>query len=109
MFFLQPPRVRELERFTSLPERFRTRARSAWADANRAARSTDSFLEGPVFDHLGNLYVTDIPFGRIFRIDAAGDWTLVIEYDGEPNGLKFLEDATLLITDYKWVDAAGHC
>ena len=74
---------------------------SAWADANRGGAIADSFLEGPVFDDEGNLYVTDIPFGRIFRIDAAGDWTLVAEYDGEPNGMKFLNDAELLITDYK--------
>jgi gluconolactonase len=30
-----------------------------------------------------------------------GQWTLVTEYDGEPNGMKFLDDATLLIADYK--------
>jgi gluconolactonase len=101
MYFLHPPQVRELSRFTSLPERFRSRTKSVWADANRAGRPTDSFLEGPVFDAGGNLYVTDIPFGRVFRIDAAGEWTLVTEYDGEPNGMKFLDDATLLITDYK--------
>jgi gluconolactonase len=62
---------------------------------------TDSFLEGPVFDGAGNLYVTDIPWGRIFRIDPQGMWSLVAEYDGEPNGMKFLDANTLLITDYK--------
>jgi gluconolactonase len=101
MYFLQPPQVIELSRFTSLPAQFRQRTRSVWADANRAGRATDSFLEGPVFDGVGHLYVTDIPFGRIFRIDAQGRWTLVAEYDGEPNGMKFLDENTLLITDYK--------
>lgn len=101
MFLLNAPQVRELDRFTTLPQRFRTRTASVWGDANRGGRPTDSFLEGPVVDAQGNLYVTDIPFGRIFRIDAAGQWTLVAEYDGEPNGMKFLDDATLLITDYK--------
>ena len=101
MFLLQPPQVRELSRFTSMPERFRTRTKSVWADANRGGLPTDSFLEGPVVDRQGNLYVTDIPFGRVFRIDGAGDWTLVAEYNGEPNGMKFLDDATLLITDYR--------
>jgi gluconolactonase len=101
MYFLNPPQVIELACFTSMPAAFRTRTRSAWADANRGGRATDSFLEGPVFDGAGNLYVTDIPFGRIFRIDSSGNWTLVAEYDGEPNGLKFLDDASLLITDYK--------
>ncbi len=101
MFLLNPPQVRELEVFTSMPEHFRRRERSDWADANRSGTLTDSFLEGPVFDDAGNLYVSDIPWGRIFRIDPQGAWTLVAEYDGEPNGMKFLDAGTLLITDYK--------
>ncbi|MDD2545577.1 MAG: SMP-30/gluconolactonase/LRE family protein [Burkholderiaceae bacterium] len=101
MFLLQAPQVREFEVFTAMPEPFRRRERSAWADANRGGTPTDSFLEGPVFDGAGNLYVSDIPWGRIFRIDPQGAWTLVAEYDGEPNGLKFLAAGTLLITDYK--------
>ena len=101
MFLLQAPQVRDLEVFTTLPAQFRRSQRSAWADANRGGASTDSFLEGPVFDAAGNLYVTDIPWGRIFRIDPAGIWSLVAEYDGEPNGMKFLDARTLLIADYK--------
>ena len=61
----------------------------------------DSFLEGPVFDENGNLFVTDIPFGRVFRISAEGEWDLIAEYDGEPNGMKFRNDRELLIADYK--------
>src|SRR4029434_5044133 len=60
-----------------------------------------SFLEGPVFDAAGNLYVTDIPFGRIFRIDPQGEWELVAEWAGEPNGAKFIDDRELLVTDYR--------
>ncbi len=101
MFLLQSPEVRTLDTFSAMPESFRRRERSAWADANRAGTITDSFLEGPVFDEAGNLYVSDIPWGRIFRIDAQGQWSLVAEYDGEPNGLKFLAPGKLLITDYK--------
>lgn len=102
IFVLEAPRVRELEVFTRMPEALRrTGSRSAWADANRNGQPTDSFLEGPVFDRDGNLYVTDIPFGRVFRIDPRGDWTLVAEWDGEPNGAKFLDDRELLVTDYR--------
>ncbi|WP_028602039.1 SMP-30/gluconolactonase/LRE family protein [Ottowia thiooxydans] len=101
MFLLQAPQIRELGVFTTMPEHFRRRERSEWADANRGGTVTDAFLEGPVFDEAGNLYVTDIPWGRIFRIDREGAWTLVAEYDGEPNGMKFLNAQTLLITDYK--------
>lgn len=102
MYLLHPPTVRDTAVFTRMPQRFRrTGARSAWADANRGGQPTDSFLEGPVFDAAGNLYVTDIPFGRIFRIDANGEWEQVAQWDGEPNGLKFLSDRELLVTDYR--------
>ena len=101
MLLLQSPQVRELEVFTAMPEAFRRRERSAWADANRGGAVTDSFLEGPVFDDAGHLYVTDIPWGRVFRIDPRGDWSLVAEYDGEPNGMKFRAPGKLLVTDYK--------
>ena len=102
MFVQPPPILRELEPFTRLPDRFRrTGVRSAWADANRGGVAVDAFLEGPVFDGEGRLYVTDIPFGRIFRIDAAGDWALVAEWDGEPNGLKFRNDRELVVADYR--------
>ncbi len=102
MFLLQAPEVRETEIFTQMPERFRrTGVSSDWADANRGGQPTDSFLEGPVFDAAGNLYVTDIPFGRIFRIDPRGEWEQVAEWAGEPNGTKFLNERELLITDYR--------
>jgi len=101
MYFLNPPQICDLTRLTSLPAHYRRETRNAWADANRGGRPTDSFLEGPVFDSYGNLFVSDIPYGRIFRIDGGGAWDLVTEYDGEPNGMKFLDDKTLLITDYK--------
>jgi gluconolactonase len=102
MVLLQPPQVRETEVFARLPDRFRrTGVRSAWADANRGGQPTDSFLEGPVFDGAGRLYVTDIPFGRVFRVDPSGEWDQVAEWDGEPNGAKFLSDRELLVTDYR--------
>lgn len=102
MLLFHPPEVRDAEVFTRMPERLRrTGVRSDWADANRAGQPTDSFLEGPVFDTQGRLYVTDIPFGRIFRIETDGEWSQIAEYDGEPNGMKFLDDRELLIADYK--------
>ena len=102
MLILQNPLIRPLEIFSAMPEKFRqTGVRSEWADVNQGGRLADSFLEGPVFDTHGNLYVTDIPFGRVFRIDPKGEWDLVAQWDGEPNGMKFLSDTELLVTDYK--------
>lgn len=87
--------------FTRMPEKFRGKRPSAWSIANRGGAVVDSFLEGPSFDRQNNLYVTDIPFGRIFRIDPTGEWTLITEYDGWPNGLKIHKDGRILITDYR--------
>ena len=102
MLMLQNPLIRPLEIFSAMPEKFRqTGVRSEWADVNQGGRLADSFLEGPVFDTKGNLYVPDIPFGRVFRIDPKGEWDLVAQWDGEPNGMKFLSDTELLVTDYK--------
>ncbi len=102
MTLLRAPEVRVLEVFTRLPDEFRrTGVRTAWADANRGGQPIDSFLEGPVFDEDGHLYVTDIPFGRIFRIDPRGEWTLLAQWDGEPNGMTFRSRHELIITDYR--------
>jgi gluconolactonase len=49
----------------------------------------------------GNLYCVDIPFGRVFRIDPRGEWDLVVQYDGWPNGLKIHKDGRIFIADYK--------
>ena len=77
MTFFNPPRQVETTIFTRLPEQFRKPRRTAWADANQGGREIDSFLEGPSFDREGRLYVTDIPYGRVFRVSVKGEWKLV--------------------------------
>jgi len=96
-----PPEIVEATVLASLPEALRRRVPSAWANANRGGEVIDSFLEGPAFDREGNLYVTDIPHGRIFRVDPALRWTVVAEYDGWPNGLAIHRDGSLWIADYR--------
>jgi gluconolactonase len=96
-----PPQVIEARALTRLPDSFRRKRRTEWSDANKPGHEVDSFLEGPSFDRAGNLFVTDIPFGRIFRISPALEWTLVAEYDGWPNGMAFHRDGSLWITDYR--------
>jgi gluconolactonase len=58
-------------------------------------------LEGPSFDRAGNLYVVDIPSGRVFRVSPDGRPEKVAEYDGEPNGLKIHRDGRIFIADHK--------
>jgi gluconolactonase len=101
MFGLDVPVIKS-EVFSRMPDHFRKRGVvTPWVEANSGGADIDSFLEGPSFDRAGNLYVTDIPFGRVFRISPAGEWTLVTEYDGEPNGLKIHQDGRIFITDYR--------
>jgi gluconolactonase len=102
MYLDQPPLLIETKVFSSVPEQFRRKGvRSTWADANRPGQPTDCFIEGPSFDADGNLYIVDIPFGRVFRIAPDDAWTLVVEYDGWPNGLKIHPDGRILIADYR--------
>lgn len=61
-----------------------------------------NFLEGPSFDRQGNLYVVDIWGGRVYRISPAGVWTLIIEYDGLPNGLKIHKDGRIFVACRKY-------
>src|SRR3546814_11694710 len=60
-----------------------------------------SFLEGPSFDREGNLYLVDIPYGRILRVAPDGTFSQVAEYDGWPNGLKIHKDGRIFIADHK--------
>ncbi len=91
----------EVKPFTSVPAKLRKKGRTAWSDPNRGGAEVDSFLEGPSFDRDGNLWCVDIPFGRVFRIDPKGEWDLVVQYDGWPNGLKIHKDGRIFIADYK--------
>ena len=96
------PSTIETQILTSLPDEFRIKNTAPdWAAANKPGHQLDSFLEGPSFDCAGNLWVTDIPYGRIFCISPAGNWNLVTSYDGWPNGLKIHRDGSIYIADYK--------
>jgi gluconolactonase len=96
-----PPQRLEPQLWTRLPDQYRRKVRTPWADANRGGETIDSFLVGPSFERAGNLYVTDIPHGRVFRVAPDGTWSVVTEYDGWPNGLKIAKDGSIVITDYR--------
>lgn len=95
------PEIIEARVFSRLPDVFRQPRPTDWVNANKPGHVLDSFLEGPCFDAAGNLYVTDIPYGRIFRISPELEWSLVTQYDGWPNGLALHSDGSLWIADYR--------
>jgi gluconolactonase len=97
-----PTRAIATRVFAEMPAALRRPVATEWSRANKRGLPVDCFLEGPCFDLAGNLHVTDIPHGRIFRISPGGSWTQLAEYDGEPNGLALHPDGTrLYIADYK--------
>ncbi len=99
--FAAPPDIQATV-FARIPDRFRNGGRtSPWIDAQRAGVPTDCFLEGPSFDRHGNLYVVDVPWGRIFRISPSGEVELAFEYDGEPNGLTIHRNGSIYIADFR--------
>lgn len=97
----RPPEFVQATVLTRMPAGLRRAQPSAWGTANRPGHVVDCFLEGPTFDAAGNLYVVDIPHGRIFRISPAFEWTCVHEDDGWPNGLALHADGSLWIADYR--------
>src|SRR4029079_14500149 len=101
MYLDTPPKLIPTQVFSAMPDEFRRKVRTEWADANRPGAATDCFIEGPSFDASGNLYIVDIPFGRIFKVSPDRKWSLVVEYDGWPNGLKIGRDGRILVADYR--------
>ena len=98
--FAAPP-VIETTVFARIPERLWIDRPSHWVEFNQMGQKTPTFLEGPSFDRAGNLWVTDISWGRLFKITPEGKLSVALEYDGEPNGLKFHKDGRAFITDHK--------
>jgi gluconolactonase len=98
--FAPPPAI-VAEPFARLPDHLRKAGhRSAWLDLNVRGAKRHSLLEGPSFDAAGRLYLVDVPFGRIFRVSPEGEFTVIAEYDGNPNGLKFHRDGRIFIADH---------
>jgi gluconolactonase len=97
---LMPPDQRRLTVWSQMPEALRRPRPSDWADINMGGRELGCFLEGPAFDDAGNLFLVDIPFGRILRVDPAGKWQVVAEYDGWPNGMRW-SGGRLIVADHK--------
>ena len=100
--FFSAPKVVETSVFAMLPESSGpSDLRSAWEMGQPLGTPTTSLIEGPSFDEEGNLYCVDLPNGRIVRFSPTGEPTVVIQYDGWPNGLKFHRDGRIFIADFK--------
>ncbi len=87
--------------WTSLPEEFRhTGEPSAWAKMTRPGEQMHSFLEAAFYDESGNLWLSDVPYGRVFKVTPTGDWLLEHQIKGEPHAMKLDAKGRRLAVDY---------
>ncbi len=102
MSFFAPPEPIRADVFAAVPDKLKKAGQpSSWIDSNHPGSSLGCFLEGPAFDREGNLYMVDIPFGRILRMSPRGEFDVAAEYDGWPNGLAIHRDGRIFIADYR--------
>ncbi|KAG7071091.1 hypothetical protein JMJ76_0002329 [Colletotrichum scovillei] len=101
MNFYPVPPIMNAELYVRIPDELRCIGKDTEWRGGFARQFHHIFLEGPVVDDIGNLYVVDIPYGRILKIDPEKAVTVVAEWDGEPNGLAATDDGRLIVADYK--------
>ncbi len=88
--------------WSSLPDALHHRGEpSPWAKMTRPGQPMHSFLEAAFFDQDGNLWLSDVPYGRVFRISPAGEWTLMHQIDGEPHAMRLAPDGQRIAVDYR--------
>ncbi|MBD3624779.1 MAG: SMP-30/gluconolactonase/LRE family protein [Rhodobacteraceae bacterium] len=60
-----------------------------------------SFLEAAFFDAAGDLWLSDVPYGRVFRVTPAAEWTVEHHIDGQPHAMRIAPDGRRIAVDYR--------
>lgn len=90
------------ELWTELPDALHHKgAPSAWAKMTRPGLAMHSFLEAAFFDEGGEMWLSDVPYGRVFQISPAGAWDVVHQIDGEPHAMRIAPDGRHIAVDYR--------
>ena len=98
--FSEPHRLKT-KIYASLPDELRlVEKTSTWAKGQPVHRRLHSLLEGPCITPAGQFFCVDVAHGRIFEIDN-GEMRTVVDYDGEPNGLRYHSSGAIFVADYK--------
>jgi gluconolactonase len=88
--------------FTTLPEALRHKGEpSRWARMTRPGQPMHSFLEGAFFDDARNLWLSDVPYGRVFSIDQDANWRVEHQIAGEPHSMRIAPDGRRIAVDYQ--------
>lgn len=98
---LSLPAFVQAECVSAMPAALRGSLSSAWGKANFPHADIDSFIEGPVFDRAGNLYLVDIPNSNVLRVTPKFEWDIVANTGGWPNGLAIDQSGFIWIADYR--------
>jgi hypothetical protein len=88
MNFYPVPPVITAQLYLRIPDEVRCIGRETEWRGGFARQFQDIFLEGPVADTLGNLYVVDVPFGRVLKIDSEKNVTVAAEWRSTHRGLQ---------------------
>jgi gluconolactonase len=67
----------------------------------RPGQDMHSFLEGAFFDDARNLWLSDVPYGRVFCVSPTGDWYVKHKIDGEPHSMRIAPDGRHIAVDYR--------
>lgn len=103
MNFYAPPPTIPAKLYVRIPEELRCIDQDSEWRGGFSRPFQHIFLEGPVYTSSGDLYVVDIPYGRILRISPTKEVSVQAQWDGEPNGLAVDPEGKLAIADYKQV------
>lgn len=101
-FYPVPPTI-QAQVYVRIPDDMRCTGQATEWRGGFSLPFSGIFLEGPTFDKHGNLYVVDVPYGRILKIDHQKQVTECVRWDGEPNGMVIREDGRFVVADYKQV------
>ncbi|OGM46615.1 gluconolactonase precursor [Aspergillus bombycis] len=101
MNFYPVPPVIQAEIYARIPDSLRCTGQPTEWRGGSALPASDIFLEGPTCVADGSLYIVDVPYGRILKVDAEKQVTECVRWDGEPNGLVVREDGCIVVADYK--------
>ncbi|MES0884940.1 SMP-30/gluconolactonase/LRE family protein [Roseibium sp. SCP14] len=88
--------------FANLPDDLRHKGEpSVWAKMTRPGLQMHSFLEGAFFDDDKHLWLSDVPYGRVFRVSPQGQWEVMHKIDGEPHSMRIAPDGRRMAVDYR--------
>lgn len=88
--------------FAVLPDALRhTGPPAPWARMTRPGQAMDSFLEAAFFDGTGDMWLSDVPYGRVFRLTRDGDWNVEHHIDGEPHAMRIAPDGRRIVVDHR--------